>query len=149
MLRSPASPRAAFISSGKNMAKKTEVAGNPELDSTLPDVTLELGGKTYHLLFTFAALSIAEKKLQQQGIRIGLLVARNVAFWDASNLPYILFAALVTHHPKMTFDEVSALVDFESCELIADKLMEAYQAAMPKRPEKSEGDPTVEPAPAP
>ena len=126
------------------MAKKTEVAGNPELDSTLPDVSIELNGSTYHLLFTFGALSIAEKKLHAAGIRIGLLVARNIAFWDASTLPYIFFAALVTRHPEITFHQANALLDFENCEAVVDKLVEAHNAAMPEKQKKER--PTEEPA---
>lgn len=125
------------------------IVGNPELDATVPDISLELGGKTYHLLFKFSSLSIAEKKLHAAGIRISLLVARSVTFWDASNLPYIFFAALQAHHPEITLEQADAMLTFENCGEVLDKLFEAHQAALPARREVASDDPMTAPATAP
>jgi hypothetical protein len=129
------------------MAEENEVASNPDLDVTMPDdVTLELGGTTYHLLFTFAALSIAQRKLAAAGRRFNMLAARNLAYWDADNLPYILLGAVVDRQPETTLEQLEPLINFENCGLIGDKLVEAYLAAAPIKKEQPEDDPTPEPA---
>ncbi|MGC1784451.1 MAG: hypothetical protein WA708_18145, partial [Acidobacteriaceae bacterium] len=87
--------------------KKLEVAGAPALDPTLPKVSLELGGETWHLCYDYAALAIAERKLRAAGQVVNMLLAMNVFDLDAEKLPHVFFAGLVRSHPEMTIGKVN------------------------------------------
>lgn len=80
------------------------VAGKPGLDPTLPDVELTLGGKAYHLAFDFNAIVMAEKATGTN------LLSALVTDINATNLRGLLWAALLKENPKLTIDEVGAMI---------------------------------------
>jgi hypothetical protein len=131
------------------MSKKTKVAGNPALDATLPDVSIEIKGETYHLCFDYAALSIAERKLSDVGIKVNMLEALDLRGIGAERLPIVFFAALVKAQPDITYEEASALITMKNYADIFSKVVEAFVASMaePKTAEETKAEnPTVEPA---
>jgi hypothetical protein len=112
------------------MSKKTKVAGNPALDATLPDVSIELGGETYHLCFDYAALSVAERKLSNAGIKVNLLEALELQSIGAERLPIVFFASLIKAQPSITFEEVKALVTMKTFLPIFQAVVDAFVASM-------------------
>ncbi len=108
------------------MAKNAKVAKNPAVDPTLPKVELKLDGKTYHLCFTFAALALAEAKLRKEGVNVNLLHALDLSSLDATRVVPLLYAALITHEPDMTFTEAAALVTLRNLGAIFEGIASAY-----------------------
>src|SRR6202035_1795177 len=87
-------------------------------------VTITLGKKTYRLDFSMASV-LAFKKA----------TGRNVFTpegWTGFNLKddpeailMFFWASLVTHHPEITFEQVSRLANFRNMGLISQKCAEA------------------------
>ena len=112
------------------MAKTIKIPEHPELDPTLPKVELKIGKQTYLLCFTFQALALAQKNLREIGVNVNLLHALDLSTMDAEKLIPLLYAALITHQPKITPNEVVKLVTFKNLGLIFEKLAEAYGASL-------------------
>ncbi|MGC1783480.1 MAG: hypothetical protein WA708_13235, partial [Acidobacteriaceae bacterium] len=124
-------------------------AGAPALDPTLPKVSLELGGETWHLCYDYAALAIAERKLARAGQFVNMLKAVNLSLLGADRLPYMFFAGLVRSHPEITFAQASALVTMDTMDRVYEAVVDAYLASCPSlkpKEKKKDGDPTEEPA---
>jgi|GEM_PF-2675222 len=121
-----------------------KVAKNPAVDPTLPKVELKLGGQTYFLCFTFAGLALAEAKLRAQGIAANLLHALDLSSLDASTVAPLLFGAMVTHDPKITFDQVSALVTLRNVPAILQAITSAYEQSLAEPTEESKSVPLDE-----
>jgi hypothetical protein len=100
------------------------------IDPTLPRVELKLGKETYFLVFTFKALAIAQKGLRDIGVEVNLLHALDLSNMDAEKLIPLLYAALITHQPKITPAEVTELVTFKNLGTIFEKIAEAYGASL-------------------
>lgn len=109
------------------MSKKTKVAGTPGLDPTLPNVSIEIGGETYHLCFDYAALATAERKLSDEGIRVNMLASFDL---NAERLPYVFYAGLLKAHPDITFAQASAFISLRSYIDIFLRVKEAFDASM-------------------
>jgi hypothetical protein len=128
------------------VSKKNKVAGNPAHDASLPNVSLDLKGETYHLGFDYAALSVAERKLNDAGHRVNLLEAMDLRSIGAERLPIVFFASLLKGQPSMTFEEASSLVTMRTYAAIFEKVVEAYVASMTEaKPADAEDRPTQEP----
>lgn len=69
-------------------------------DRTLPDVTLEIGGKVRQLAYDFAAICTAEKLT-------GINLMKAASFQDLSfnDVRGLLYAALLHDEPKLTLEE--------------------------------------------
>jgi hypothetical protein len=112
------------------MSKVKTVAGNAEYDPTLPKVAIELSNKKYFLAFTFRALALAQAELSKVGVEVNLLQALDLSTMDALKLVPLLYAALISHQPKITFDEVMGLVTFRNMGLIFEGIAQAYGASL-------------------
>src|SRR5580698_6558102 len=109
---------------------KVKVVNNPEHDSTLPKVKLKLGNETYYLCYTFAALTLAETKLNNEGISCNILKALDLSELDARNLSALLYAGLLTHKPDITIEKVLSLITFKNMQEIPPRILEAYAASL-------------------
>jgi hypothetical protein len=112
------------------MAKTIKIAGNPEIDPTLPKIEMKLGKDTYYLAFTFGALALAQKNLRDIGVECNLLHALDLSTMDALRLVPLLYAAMLSHQPKITIDKVTALVTIRNLGAIFEKIAEAYGASL-------------------
>jgi hypothetical protein len=152
------------------VSKKTKVAGNPALDCTLPDVSIELDGTTYHLCFDYASLAIAERKLNDslvlawrklndalplderkpfdQGTKVNMLASLDLTQMGAERLPSLFYAALVKGQPEITFAQASSLITMRTFADVFAKVAEAFVGSMsePKAEEQTTQNPTLEPA---
>ena len=115
----------------------------PAIDPTLPKVEVGLGGKTYFLCFTFAALALAEAKLREVGTRVNLLHALDLTDMHAEQVVPLLFAALLTHQPDIDPVTVAGLVTFKSIPAIYTGISNAYIASLA---EAKDGDAKQHPA---
>ena len=112
------------------MSKTLRIAGNPELDPTLPKVEIKLGKDTYFLCFNFGAFAIAQKHLRDNGVECNLLHALDLSSMDALRLVPLLYAALLTHQPKITLDKVASLVTMRNLGMIFEGIAQAYGASL-------------------
>jgi hypothetical protein len=112
------------------MAKPVKIAGNPEVDPTLPKIEIKLGGDRYFLCFTFGALSLAQKNLRDIGVECNLLHALDLSTMDALRLVPLFYAALLSHQPKITLDKVTSLVTFRNMGMIFEGITQAYGASL-------------------
>lgn len=127
---------------------KVEDAAEEKSAELQPSTILELGGKTYQLVFTFRAIRTVKTRLRAQGIRLNLLRTINFEQIDADTLPELLSAALQTYHPELTFDDVMALITLREVMKIIAAVAQAYMESVsdPDAEVKSaEGDPQPEP----
>lgn len=97
-----------------------------DIDPTLPKIELKLGKETYFLVFTFKALAAAQKGLRDIGVEVNLLHALDLSNVDAEKLVPLLYAALITHQPKITPLEVVELVTFKNMGRIFEAIAQAY-----------------------
>jgi hypothetical protein len=107
---------------------KNRVNDTPGTDPTLPSVELTIGKQTFYLAFSFRAT--AEKNLRDIGVKANLLHALDLSNLDAERFVPLLYAALITHQPKINIEKVAALVTFRSMGTIFEKIAEAYAASM-------------------
>jgi hypothetical protein len=112
------------------MAKTERIAGNPEIDPTLPKIEIKLGKDSYFLCFTFGALALAQKNLRAIGIGCNLLHALDLSNLDASQLVPLLYAALISHQPKISIDKVISLVSIKNLGMIFEGIAQAYGASL-------------------
>jgi hypothetical protein len=108
----------------------SKVAHVPEVDPTLPKVELTLAKQTYHLCFTFDALAVAESEFRKRGIKVNLIEALDLSSLGASQMAPLLYAALITHDPEITIDQVSKLVTFRDLAKIFNAIIKAYEASL-------------------
>ncbi|WP_213805757.1 hypothetical protein [Granulicella sp. dw_53] len=121
---------------------KVKVAGNPEIDPTLPKIAIKLGKETFYLCFTFKALALAQKNLRDIGIEVNLLMALDLSTMDALKLVPLFYAALITHQPKITIDKVTELVTLKNLGTIFETIAQAYGASLADpTPEDDKTDP--------
>ncbi len=125
------------------MAKNIKIAGNPEIDPTLPKIEIKLGKETYYLCFTFGALALAQKNLRDVGVDVNLLHALDLSTMDALRLVPLLYAALLSHQPKITLDKVTSLVTIKNLGMIFEGIAAAYGASLADpSPDDVKPDPT-------
>src|ERR1700730_3720240 len=112
------------------MSKAEKIAGNPEIDPTLPKLDINLGKEGVFLCFTFGALALAQKNLRSIGVDCNLLHALDLSGLDASQLVPLLYAALISHQPKISIDKVVSLVTIKNLGMIFDGIAHAYGASL-------------------
>jgi hypothetical protein len=120
----------------KSAAKSAVAAREQKIDPTLPFTEIDILGTTYKMCFTFRAIAKANERLRKQGVVVNLLWA--LPSLTMEDIPVVLAAALGTFHPEMTFDEIVALLDWDTIFDVRDKIIEAWSAAYPKRDEKDD-----------
>ena len=106
-------------------------APTPSLDPTLPTTDLELLGKTYKLCLNFRAMAAADAWLRREGVVSDIL--RMLPALTFETIPVVLAASLHTFHPELTFEDVVALVDYDTVWDARDKIYDAWAQAYPKR----------------
>ena len=82
------------------MPKSKSISLKAGHDRTLPDVTLEIGGKDRHLAYDFAAIVQVEKLTG-----INLMKAASFQDLSFSDVRGLLYAALLHDDPKLTLEE--------------------------------------------
>jgi hypothetical protein len=112
------------------MAKNHKIAGDASIDPTLPKVPLKLGKETYFLCFTFGALATAQKNLRDIGVNVNLLHALDLSDMDALKLVPLLYAAMLSHQPKITLDKVTSLVTLKNLGSIFTSIAQAYSDSL-------------------
>jgi hypothetical protein len=120
---------------------KRRIAGNPEVDPTLPKVEITLGGKKYFLCFTFGALALAQSKMTAAGIKCNVLHALDLTSLDATQIIPLLYAALSDHQPDMTFEQVAALVTMRNLGTIFEGIANAYKESLAEPSDDAQVDP--------
>ncbi len=114
-----------------------------DIDPTLTRTEVKRGKNTFYLCFTFKALALAQKNLRSIGVECNLLHALDMTSMDAERLVPLLYAALLTHQPKITVDQVWELVTFRNLGLIFEGLAAAWQASLAEpSEEETKADPT-------
>jgi hypothetical protein len=125
------------------MTQKVKVAGVPGTDPTMPLVSIELAGNTYYLAFTFKAMALAQKNLRDIGVDCNLIKALDFGMIDAEKFAPLLYAALITHQPSLTVQQVVDFVTLDNFVEVYTKIIEAYTASIAKpAPEDVKADPT-------
>lgn len=99
---------------------KNTVAGQPGADPTLPDITLILGGVERKLCYDFNAIVVAEKAT---GVN---LLEGIVGQVNATNLRGLLWASLLREDPKITIDQVGALIQPRMLGMIHQALLATW-----------------------
>jgi hypothetical protein len=130
------------------MPKNHKIAGDASIDPTLPKIAIKLGKETYYLAFTFGALATAEARLRDIGMSVNLLQALDLSNMDAMKLVPLLYAALLSHQPKITPDKVTSLVTIKNLGSIFEGIAQAYGASLadPDETEKDEKSGEDQPA---
>ena len=113
------------------MAKVFTVLG---LDPTLPDVTLEIGGRVRHLAFDFTAIRIAEKEA-------GASILKILDDVSVSNIATLLYAALLKDDPKLTYDEVGSWITLKNWPICYQAVVAAW---LESAEEKKEDEPAAD-----
>lgn len=98
------------------------------------DTVVVLGGKEYHLRYSFKALRLIEEKFGS------LDVLDNLEGRYFSHTLFLLYAGLVSKHPEITVEEVERLLDEEEnlpekLKEISEKIAEAVQKSFPEAKE--------------
>jgi hypothetical protein len=107
-----------------------KVAGTPA-DPTIKPVDIIIGGKPYALCFDLDSLAEGERAMNREGVECNLLAALpNLT--NLSNVRIIFACAIRRFHPEMSFQKAVALVKLDNVYVIANKIAEAWQAAMPE-----------------
>lgn len=99
---------------------ENQVANQPGLDPTLPNVELVMKGKTYRLVYDFNAVVQAEKVA---GANLLFAITGNI---DATGLRGLLWAALLKTEPKITLDQVGAMIAPENLAVIHNAIVTAW-----------------------
>ncbi len=99
------------------MAKTFSTIG---LDPTLPDVKIEIGGKTRQMCFDYAAIALAEKSTGQNILRA---LEGEV---DFASIPAMLWAALLKDDPTLKFEEVVSWVNLQNYRIIFRAILAAW-----------------------
>jgi hypothetical protein len=120
---------------------RNKVAGIPGVDPTLPLTSIELGGVTYNLVFTFKALAIGASELRKQGVNVNLLHSLDLTSMDADRVAPLLFAAMITHHPEMQVEKVQDLITLKNLGRVFEAIAQAYTDSMVE-PSTSTGETT-------
>lgn len=97
---------------------------------TIPDVTIEVDGRSFRLCFDFRALAIAKAKLKAAGIDFHVLRSIDFQQVDVDTLPALFFAAANKHQPDLGWEEAEGLVNIRTAIGILAGLATAYTGAM-------------------
>lgn len=105
------------------MAKITLKAG---LNPTLPDVSIEIGGKDRQLAYDFAAIILAEKLTG-----VNLMKAASFSDLSFTQVRGLLYAALLKDDPKLTLAEVDTWPIMYNLVTIQGAVAEAWFGSIP------------------
>ena len=99
-------------------------------------VPIKLGGKTYNFRFDFNALCEFSHTIDIPISEIGDKSASQMGPWEIRAL---IWAGLIWENPDLTVSDVGDMIEFSELGYIAEKAVEAFEAAFPeKEGEKAE-----------
>ena len=104
------------------MAKS--VKGQLGLDPTLPDVSLKIGDKTYHLVFDFNACAQV-----QAATGVNVFAPQADAF-DPIKFRAMLWASLLHDQPDMLIQDAGKLITPKTLPAIAEAVSKAWAESM-------------------
>lgn len=126
---------------GKRRTVKPRAIANTAIDPTLPNVPIEIQGKTYYLNFDLGALAEAKRHFASKGHSINLLAA--LAVIDIDHLMVLFPCAIHRHHPELSFEEAQQLLTLPLLYRVSDAVALAWSQSMPA---PKVGDTTKNPA---
>jgi hypothetical protein len=111
---------------------------NQKQDALTAEVTpgsaLVLHGKEYKLAFPFKSVVLYKQKTGDSLF--------NMESWkklgDPENLLAAIWAALAVHHPELTYDEVSCLIDLSNVKAAEEAIVKCLASYFPT-PKQAEG----------
>ena len=103
-----------------------KVAFKAGIDPTLPDVTLEIGGKERQLAFDITSIITVEKLT---GINLMDAVLGDVSI---TALRAVLFAALMKDDESLTLDQVGHWINHVNFGVIQQAIFAAWYGSLPK-----------------
>jgi hypothetical protein len=115
------------------MKKVTKVS---DIDQELPRTEVQLADGTYYLAFTFPALATAASKLRDKGVKCNLLQSLDLSTLNADQVIPLLYAALITHQPDITFEKVTEICTLKSLGNVFEGIAAAYSASLANPNEK-------------
>lgn len=121
------------------MTTKKKPVAMDRIDPTLPYTEIEICGKTYKLCFVFRAIAKGDAMLRRQGIDSRLLW--RMPEISLESLPIVLAAALAHYHPELSFDDVVAMLDWDTVFDLRDQVLTAWASAFPKRTKEDTANP--------
>lgn len=110
----------------KKQTKRAEIVPNP----TIPDVAIEVDGRSFRLCFDFQALAIAKAKMKAVGVYVNILKALDFREVDVDTLPALFFAAALRFQPDLSWENANKLITMQTCTGIFGGLAVAYRMAM-------------------
>jgi hypothetical protein len=102
---------------------------NANWNPTLPQVSIEIGGRERALAFSYKAIAGLESKHQKS---VGQLLGEMDRLSIAVDM---LYAALLRDDPKLTVEQVSEWVHFSNLLVIQQALMAAWFGSLPEKDE--------------
>ncbi len=103
-------------------------------DPTLPDVTLEIGGRDRKLAFDMASILTVE---QQTGVN---LMAAALTEVSATSMRAVLYAALLHDDPDLSIEQVGKWIDFRTTGVIQQAILAAWYGSLPKAKDDDAGE---------
>ena len=102
-------------------------------------VAIELGGKTYHLRYTFNALIALEDELGIPISDIGSILSDKVKLRPIRAL---VWAGLIHEDKGLTLEGVGEMLGLSDLAAIAEKVGEAFMLAFPDAEDTSKNEPS-------
>jgi hypothetical protein len=107
-------------------------------DPTQRAAKLTLDGEIYKMVFTFAALAEAEDRLVASDPEVNLLF--NLPRLRMRSTRVLFAASMMTHHPKIAFEDAENLVTRENSLAVMTAIVEAWNLSMPETKAKPDED---------
>lgn len=99
-------------------------------DALAPCADLQVGDNTYKLCFTFGALAEAKRLLRREGVQVNLLLSLDSLDVDVDTMRPLLYAALRTHHPDVSYLAASDMVTLRNAASVFTAICRAYQESV-------------------
>jgi len=120
------------------------MAKTPYVNPTVTYTPLKMDSGTHQLCFTFGALATAESLLRKAGHPdVNLLRSFDFSSLGASDIAPLLYAAMLSHRPKVAYDEVVSWISLENIGSIVEALLQAYVLSLAEPEKNVEGGPEV------
>jgi hypothetical protein len=101
------------------------------------EIELVVDGKTYRMALSMHSLSLLRKRTGISLVELGKALEGDA---DPENISAVLWAAIQTYHPDVSFEDVARMVPAGGMEELTEKMQEVFVAAFPKQNE-SAGNP--------
>jgi hypothetical protein len=118
------------------MAGKSKAHSEPDAF-----VEIELDGRVFPLAYTYEGLEAAVAELKRQKVVFNLITAFNPAEMDYDSLGPLLYGAVHSAAPELSYKQVESLITFQNAGMVYNKIIDAYLGSLSsseKRKEKNE-----------